>query len=167
MTWLSLAYEAPGVLPAAPRAHLRPHGGLSAQLAHSMTPAPLTPSAPSYLPPRVPAPLGSAAIAGRWQWAGTMRPQPSPPAPRMAAVRMPPALLEEMAAAARVSGRSLSDVWAEAAREWLSQHAREDEPQPPTPAAAALAVPRPPRSWVGIDAILSDLRHAPASAPAA
>lgn len=167
MTWLSLAYEAPGVLPAAPRTHLRPHVGLSAHLARTAIPTPLTRIAPSHQPPRVSAPLGTATIAGGWQWAGAVRVEPVAPAPKMAAIRISSTLLDEMAAAARTAGRSLSEVWAEAAHEWLTLHAREDEPQPPTPAAAALAVPRPARSWVGIDAVLADLRHAPASVPAA
>lgn len=69
-----------------------------------------------------------------------------------------------MSAAARAQCRSLSDIWAEAAHEWLRNHAQEYEPQPPTPAAAALAVPRPARSWTAIDTVLADLRRSPDTA---
>jgi hypothetical protein len=73
-------------------------------------------------------------------------------------VRVPSAVLREMARAARLAGRGEGELWAEAAREWLTRRARGDEPLPPTPAAPALPVPRPPRSWSAIDSVLRDLR---------
>jgi hypothetical protein len=109
--------------------------------------------------------LGAASASDRWQWADRAAPTAPTaptfvsPASQVAAVRLPPLLLEAMRAAAHAHGRSLDDVWAEAARQWLSQHLHEDEPQPPTPAAAALALPRPTRSWAGIDAVLGELRR--------
>lgn len=114
-------------------------------------------------------PLGTASAAGRWQWAGVGAPviriSPTPESTVPAtAVRMPPLLLEAMSAAARAQCRSLSEIWVEAAHEWLRQHAQEHEPQPPTPAAAALAVPCPSRSWAAIDTVLADLRRSPGTA---
>ena len=111
--------------------------------------------------------LGAASASDRWQWAEGAAPTAptfASPTPQMAAVRLPPLLLEAMRAAAHAHGRSLDDVWVEAARQWLSQHLHEDEPQPPTPAAAALALPRPTRSWAGIDAVLGELRRSPDTA---
>lgn len=157
MTWASLFAEDLGVLPGPipfhnTHASRRPH-------------APATYSLPSTPAPLHAETLGAASASGRWQWAGA----PSPsliPAQKQAAVRVPPLLLEEMCAAAQARGRSLSEIWAEAAREWLRQHAHSstDEPQPPTPAAAALPIPKPARSWAAIDAVLADLRRSPDSA---
>jgi hypothetical protein len=79
-------------------------------------------------------------------------------------VRMAPALLAAMSEAAATGGRSQSEVWAEAAREWLLRHRPEDDPQPPPPAASALrpaaqrAAAERERCWAAIDILLSDLR---------
>ncbi|MGH2515998.1 MAG: hypothetical protein ACRDHP_10120, partial [Ktedonobacterales bacterium] len=133
-------------------------------------PTPLSPARSTQMP-RVAGSLGAASASPRWQWAtgatGTGGASSVPPA-RETAVRVPPLLLKEMSAAASARGRSLSEVWTEAARDWLlRQHPHEDEPQPPTPAAAALAIPKPARSWAAIDAALADLRRVPHDAPAA
>jgi hypothetical protein len=109
-------------------------------------------------------PLG-AAFAGRaWSWAPTGAAHASTHSTRQrtderastTVVRIPDDLLRRMAEAARFTGRGEHEVWAEAARQWLSLRALDDDPQPPTPAAAAQ--PRPRRSWAGIDALLADLR---------
>jgi hypothetical protein len=83
-------------------------------------------------------------------------------------IRVPAALLAEMAWAAGVQRRDAGIVWAEAAREWLARRAHGDEPQPPdpTPAAAALPLPRATQVWAAIDALLAELRR-PSGAPAA
>ena len=74
--------------------------------------------------------LGSA-VAGPWSWdnapANTV--DSVPPAPRQpAGVRLtaPAGTLRRMADAAHALGRSESDVWVEAAREWLQRHEPED-----------------------------------------
>jgi hypothetical protein len=64
-----------------------------------------------------------------------------------------------MAEAALSSGRDEGDLWAEAAGDWLRQHAFDDDPLPPAP-AAALAAPRRKSSWEAIDDLLTTLRHA-------
>ncbi len=115
--------------------------------------------------------LGSARAGIAWRWA--------PPAENVSAhrgremrgsmtenmpVSIPAGVLQAMRAAAYASGRSESAVWAEAAREWLRQRQHDDGP--PSPPAAALAVPRRSRSWHSIDAVLADLRqprHVPVS----
>lgn len=167
MTWVSLACEAPGVLPGSPRFPLL--GIWSTHPMRTGTPAPRARRPMPGAIVTVPASLGTASSTGRWQWAsiGTKSAQSALPARETAAVRIPHVLLEEMSLAASTCGQSLSDIWAEAAREWLAQHAREDEPQPPTPAGAALAIPRPMRSWAAIDAALAALRESSPAAPAA
>src|SRR5579859_2182226 len=150
----------------------RGHGSRPVRIVTSSTSRPS--SAPAALPPRAAAPLGAASASGRWQWANAASLAPATPlaplapfapSPKIAAVRVPPLLLADMGAAARASGRSLGDIWTEAAREWLRHHhAQEHEPQPPTPAAAALAIPRPTRTWTAIDAVLADLRQSPGTA---
>lgn len=78
-------------------------------------------------------------------------------------VRVPLELIQAMRRTAVSEGRDEAAVWAEAAREWLASRARDDEPQPPTPAAAALPCPRAASTWAAIDAVLADLgtsRHA-------
>jgi hypothetical protein len=81
------------------------------------------------------------------------------PLPQGASViRVPLELLQAMRRAAAAEGRDEAATWAEAAREWLAGRARDDEPQPPTPAAAALPCPRAASAWAAIDAVLADLR---------
>ncbi len=121
--------------------------------------------------------LGSARTTGQWTWATSVtseRPRSaaspslsqaavvrSVAAAEGACVRAPMELLGQMAAAARALGRSESDVWVEAAREWLRR--REGEPGAP-PAAAALGVSpvsqprRRDRIWDDIDTLLIELR---------
>src|SRR5215813_8197925 len=94
--------------------------------------------------------LGGAWAGSKWQWAPL-------------AGGMEQALLRLMRAAAWSTGRSEAELWVEAAREWLARRALDDEPQPPTPAAAALAVPRPSSAWAAIDTLLADLRLASGS----
>jgi len=130
---------------------------------------------------RAPLALGSAQAAARWSWA---EPNVAPLGPGASGqrdlvgsaveearrVRVGRDLVSLMAEAARASGRSEDDIWNEAAREWLMRHARNDEPPPTTPAAAAIPRPRPPRSWAAVDAVLVQLRdpHAtPIAEPAA
>ena len=110
------------------------------------------------------APLGAAFAARAWSWAPTGAAHASTQSTRQrtderasaTVVRIPDDLLRRMAEAARFTGRGEHEVWAEAARQWLSLRALDDDPQPPTPAAAAQ--PRPRRSWATIDALLADLR---------
>jgi hypothetical protein len=73
-------------------------------------------------------------------------------------VRIPADLVRRMSLEARLSGKSESEVWAEAARAWLMRRACDDD-FPPTPPAAAQPCPRRERTaWVAIDALLVDLR---------
>ncbi|MFI5274920.1 MAG: hypothetical protein ACHQ4H_17965 [Ktedonobacterales bacterium] len=130
--------------------------------------------------------LGTARASDRWQWAPVRvemrsqgaavaaeeRSEPRRIATSASAVRIPEGVLRTMRKAAWSAGRTESEIWAEAAREWLMRRAREDEPQPPTPAAAALPVPRVAHAWHAIDALLAELRMSsretsPLSAPAA
>jgi hypothetical protein len=114
--------------------------------------------------------LGSS-VAGAWSWE---RDQPAeaidtphstdsfePEGVRLSA---PPELLQRMASAARALGRSESDIWVEAAREWLLRH----EPEGPTNGhadsvtrdeAARRCLARRSRSWRDIDHILCELRE--------
>ncbi len=119
--------------------------------------------------------LGSARAASQWAWsAEPVRPtRPAPLTPAAAAraavarggacLRAPVEVLSQMSAAARAAGRSESEVWVEAAREWLRR--REGEPGAPPAAAQPVAMPprRVTRAWDDIDALLIALR-APAAA---
>jgi|SRR5690348_15979653 len=116
----------------------------------------------------IPVSLGAASAGRSWRWAAaregdiasphTVESAP-PPAIPTTTLRMSALLLRMMDDAARASGREAAEVWAEAAREWLRRRDRhDDEPQPPAPVAAALAVPRRDQVWCGIDAVLADLR---------
>ncbi len=117
--------------------------------------------------------LGSAQVAGQWAWANHSPQRPSVqgngaavprrlPAPAGARLRAPVELLSQMAEAARAQGRSESEVWVEAAREWLTP--RESAPAAPPAAPATVARPRRvARAWDDIDALLVELR-APAPA---
>jgi len=136
-------------------------------------------------PDPVPVNLGAASAGRSWRWAAARagdaeQPPPVESAPLstipITTLRMSALLLRMMDDAARASGRDTAEVWAEAAREWLRGRDRhDDEPQPPAPVAAALAVPRRDQVWCGIDAVLADLRAprlpaataAPASSPLA
>ncbi|MGZ3713887.1 MAG: hypothetical protein ACXVA4_00580 [Ktedonobacterales bacterium] len=125
--------------------------------------------------------LGSAHAAEVWSWAPSRRASAPvvedtkvhPLAPRVTApatdqataLRIPTVVLRRMAAAAQACGRNEADIWAEAAEDWLARYALDNEPQPPTPAAAALSVPRPARSWSAIDALLTELRASDVSLP--
>jgi hypothetical protein len=128
------------------------------------------PASPHPIPIPVPIPvsLGAASAGRSWRWAAapagdTERHPPVERAPLptipTTTLRMSALLMRMMDDAARASGRDAAEVWAEAAREWLRQRDRhDDEPQPPAPVAAALAVPRRDQVWCGIDAVLADLR---------
>jgi hypothetical protein len=75
-------------------------------------------------------------------------------------VRMVPELLRAMTAAAAATGRQESEIWAEAAREWLARHTPDDDPPPPDAArhAPVMRATRD-RCWGAIDVLLGDLRH--------
>lgn len=115
--------------------------------------------------------LGAASAGAVHAWALPM-PASAPvftrtELPQGASVlRVPLELLQAMRRAAASEGRDEAAAWAEAAREWLAGRACDDEPQPPTPAAAALPCPRTAGAWAAIDAVLADLRT-PASHPSA
>jgi hypothetical protein len=117
--------------------------------------------------------LGSARASERWGWAGgdgsaprtgtdRLALQPLPPRTPTAydasasVVRIPAEIVRAMAQAARNSGRSERELWAEAAREWLYSRSHGDEPPPATP--AALTVAGPARSWDEIDGLMERLR---------
>ena len=105
--------------------------------------------------------LGNAHASRDWRWAAetpsrvaaARQQQPA------AMLRVPPALLRAMSAVARSEGMSESEIWSAAARAWLERRTRDDEPQPPTPAGAALPIPLRARSWAAIDTLLRDLRR--------
>ena len=100
--------------------------------------------------------------------------------PDIHCLRAPRETLRQMKWVAAELGRSESEVWAEAAHEWLARREgaiyllddepcvrlsgsraveddRDDEPPPAAPAALPLPL-RPHRSWTAIDALLADLR---------
>ena len=128
--------------------------------------------------------LGSARAGVQWAWSAAPA-QMTATAPAMTAaatthaisaaqgtcLRAPVEVLRQMSDAARGLGRSESEVWVEAAREWLRK--REGEPGAPPAAApivanvdAGFAAPRRiTRLWDDIDALLIELR-APAVAAA-
>jgi hypothetical protein len=122
----------------------------------------------------IPVSLGAASAGRSWRWAAAREGAAEQPSPMESTslptttLRMSALLLRMMDDAARASGRDAATVWAEAAREWLRRRDRhDDEPQPPAPVAAALAIPRRDQVWCGIDAVLADLRapRPPAAAP--
>lgn len=120
--------------------------------------------------------LGSASAGSAWAWtsapasaASTTTLRYSAPAARAAsvqprgasAVRAPIELLTKMSEAARAQGRSESDVWVEAAREWLRRRDGVETPPSAAPAYAAAPAspaPRMTRVWGEIDAVLQALR---------
>ena len=114
---------------------------------------------------RASAGLGSAHAGSQWAWAvAPVRPAARPAEPTTAraphpgaSLRAPVELLSQMADAASALGRSESDVWVEAAREWLRRRAI--SPVTPPAAPAQSAEPRRiARVWDDIDALLTELR---------
>src|SRR5579859_4295867 len=114
--------------------------------------------------------LGSA-VAGPWSWdnapattGGSIQsaPQPAPRQPAGVRLTAPAGTLRRMADAAYALGRSESDVWVEAAREWLQRH----EPEDPdggdalggSHAPISPAIARRARTWRAIDEVLDTLR---------
>ncbi len=120
--------------------------------------------------------LGSASAGSAWAWSSAPAPAATEAAlqygaptaravsaqPRGAsAVRAPIELLTRMSEAARAQGRSESDVWVEAAREWLRRRDGVETPPSAAPAYAAAPAspaPRMTRVWGEIDAVLQALR---------
>lgn len=112
--------------------------------------------------------LGSS-IAGAWRWDSAPARQErdsdrqkAPPRQEVVRLRAPSETLRRMTEAARALGRTESDVWTEAAREWLQRHGPggHDEGHelyavvaPPDSAARRRA-----REWRAIDAVLDTLR---------
>ncbi|HZC06129.1 MAG TPA: hypothetical protein VE338_10840, partial [Ktedonobacterales bacterium] len=129
--------------------------------------------------------LGSALAASQWAWASdptratptTAQASAAPRAVRAssgACLRAPVDLLTQMSDVARALGRSESEVWVEAAREYLRRRDGESGAPPVTPAQSAGPVSRSRRAtrmWDDIDALLTELRAPSASeregAPAA
>ena len=115
--------------------------------------------------------LGSA-IAGPWLWgsARSQRRAPATPAqplaPEAVRLRAPRDVLQRMAGAADALGRDESEVWVEAAREWLMRHVAEPssggQPAMSAPLAASRAsqsqVARRSLVWRDIDHLLARLR---------
>lgn len=113
--------------------------------------------------------LGSA-VAGSWSWVGSQAGsvpsgahRPEPGIAEGVRLSAPPEILRRMAKAARALGRSESDIWVEAAREWLLRH----EPENPTGSRAmsgardemvATRYTRRARIWRDIDDVLDTLR---------
>ncbi len=153
MSWISLAHTM-ACTPQATRLPADRAGARTRQL----------PAAPSTRVGGAVSGLGAARAGNTWRWAPSAG---TPTADRdvhmlvreSTPVSIPVEVLREMRAAALASGCSESEVWAEAARVWLRQLRHDDGPLPPTPASAALAVPRRARSWSRIDAELADLRQ--------
>jgi hypothetical protein len=132
---------------------------------------------------RAPSDLGSA-VAGPWSWSTEQPERTSERLPRRftstsgARLHAPASVLQEMADAAQALGRDESDIWVEAAREWLARHipqtstggpGRQEPIRRTLPAASA----RRSRLWRDIDHVLSSLREqtptresAPISVPA-
>lgn len=119
--------------------------------------------------------LGSAQAGGRWAWADApARPQTAATTTvdvraaerEGACLRAPVDLLSRMSEAARALGRSESEIWVEAARDWLNRHelALATAPAAPAPAPAPEVSRRMTRVWDDIDVLLSDLR-APLAQP--
>lgn len=120
--------------------------------------------------------IGSAWASGAWAWAGSAA-QPASATLRRAAttaqaganLRAPVDLLARMSEVAQACGRSESDVWAEAAREWLRRREGEAGAAPVAPIAPAQAewpvapTRRSARRWDEIDALLIELRGAAAA----
>lgn len=180
MSWVSLASLTPDRLPATTRL---PADLLAARARRTLVEVSASNGGISRGGDRG-ASLGAARAGALWTWAApTLGPAPRgaasdqrlAAAPRAGAgatpmakprtveqpapLSVPETVVRAMREAARAAGRTESEVWAEAARSWLREQRRDDGPQPPTPAAAALAVPRRARNWSTIDAVLADLRQ--------
>lgn len=116
--------------------------------------------------------MGSA-VAGGWSWARgratSARAAITPPDPELtpAGVRLraPREILARMAEAAGALGRSESDIWVEAAREWLIRHEPDGSTGGPRLAATAFSAngqrARRSRAWRDIDGVLERLRDTP------
>jgi hypothetical protein len=117
----------------------------------------------SIIPPAPPTPLAPLAPLAPAASAVSAVPTPyaAPAAGERREVRMAPALLAAMTAAAAATGRHESEIWAEAAREWLARHTPDDDPPPPPGAIQRAPVVRAARDrcWGAIDVLLGDLRH--------
>jgi hypothetical protein len=114
--------------------------------------------------------LGSA-IARGWSW-DTERSTPGHNLPSQPSITMTPAgvslraprqILARMAWAADALGRSESDIWVEAAREWLARHESDGSTggsSRPTAASYSVTSQRARRSrvWRDIDSVLDRLR---------
>lgn len=135
--------------------------------------------------------LGSAQASAQWAWSDTpARAQPDAAPARVAerqakrqaeregaCLRAPVEVLSRMSEAARALGRSESDIWVEAARDWLRRHEIEPMTLPSAPAPAlgapqSAASRRMARMWDDIDTLLGELRapmaqHSHEGAPAA
>ncbi len=113
--------------------------------------------------------LGTS-IAGSWSW-DSMPPASARESPQCPAsceregvhLSAPREMLRRMASAARALGRSESDIWVEAAREWLLRHEpegaagrRANSGARETPAITFRA--RRMRAWREIDGVLDTLR---------
>ncbi len=119
--------------------------------------------------------LGSA-IAGSWTWANSQAVsapnasyRPEPGYAKGVRLSAPPEILRRMARAALALGRSESDIWVEAAREWLLRH----EPEGPIgirpisgehDVSATSRYARRARVWRDIDDVLDTLRYETCSA---
>ena len=120
--------------------------------------------------------IGSAWASGAWTWADAAprrselaqaRPattERSASARAARQLRAPLDVLRQMSEAAQASGLSESEVWVEAAREWLRRREGEPGAAPAAPVAPAQAerpatTPRRGvRRWDEIDALLIELR---------
>jgi hypothetical protein len=157
------ATTAPRSAPAAPPAQ----AGLGAAVAGTMWAWVEPAAAPLSIAPDAGDPTATPGYAAPPLFPRYLSRPATPPgvAPNASAerteLRMPRDVLRAMAVAAAVTGRTQTEVWAAAAREWLSRHMGEDEP-PPDPAgpARAAAVPHTAREqcWRAIDILLGDLR---------
>lgn len=124
---------------------------------------------------RAPGGLGSA-IAGSWSWASEHPTSTQPPRARResrftsatgARLHAPADVLQRMAEAADTLGRDESDIWVEAAREWLARHTPETtggpangagRQQEPRRLASGVSARRS-RLWRDIDGVLDSLRE--------
>jgi hypothetical protein len=124
---------------------------------------------------RAPGGLGSA-VAGAWSWSPERTASLTQPRQNRrftsangARLHAPADILQRMAAAAQALGCDESDIWVEAAREWLSRHApsaagapvtsgaRQEEPRCMDNPVSA----RRSRLWCDIDSVLDSLRDTP------